>query len=72
MFPTCKDLFDISSSDDNSFYGFSKEELNMASKSKSSRKVPSSTAISVVTALPPQKQVLHALPRQCVDHDYVR
>ena len=28
MFPTCKDLFNTtSSSDDNSFYGFSKEEL---------------------------------------------
>ena len=50
MFPTSKDLFDTSSSDDNSFYGFSKEELNMASKSKSSRKLPSSTAISVVTS----------------------
>ena len=50
MFPTCKDLFDTSSSDDSSFYGFSKEELNMASKSKSSRKVPLSTAISVVAS----------------------
>ena len=48
MFPTCKDLPDTSSSDDNSFYDVSKEELNMASKSKSSRKLPSSTAISVV------------------------
>ena len=50
MFPTCRDLFDTSSSDDNSFYGFSKEELNMASKSKSSRKLSSPTAISVVTS----------------------
>ena len=50
MFPTCKDLFDTSSSDDDSLYGFSKEELNMASESKSSRKVPSSTTISVVTS----------------------
>ena len=50
MFPTCKDLFDTSSSDENSFYGFSKEELNMASKSKSSRKLSSPTAISVVTS----------------------
>ena len=50
MFPTCKDLFDTSSSDDNSFYGFSKEELNMASKSRSGRKLSSPTAISVVTS----------------------
>ena len=50
MFPTCKDLFDTSSSDDNSFYGFSKEELNVASKSKSSRILSSPTAISVVTS----------------------
>ena len=50
MFPTCKDLFDTSSSGDNSFYGFSKEELNMASKSRSSRKLSSPTAISVVTS----------------------
>ena len=50
MFPTCKDLFDTSSSDDNSFYGFSKEELNMASKLRSSRKLSSPTAISVVTS----------------------
>ena len=33
-------LFGTSNSDDKSFYGFSKEELNMASKSKSRRKVP--------------------------------
>ena len=45
MFPSCKDLFDTSSSDDNSFHGFSEEELNMASKSKSSRKLPSSTTV---------------------------
>ena len=50
MFSTCKDLFDTSSSDDNSFYGFSKEELNMASKSRSGRKLSSPTAISVVTS----------------------
>ena len=50
MFPTSKDLFDTSSSDDNLFYGFSKEELNMTSKFKSSRKLPSSTTISVVTS----------------------
>ena len=50
MFPTCKDLFDTSSYDDNSFYGFSKEELNMASKSRSGRKLSSPTAISVVTS----------------------
>ena len=50
MFPTCKDLFDTSSSDDNLFYGFSKEELNMASKSRSSTKLSSPTVISVVTS----------------------
>ena len=48
MFPTCKDLFDTSSSDDNSFYGFSKEELNMASKSRSGRKLSSPTVKSKV------------------------
>ena len=50
MFPTCKDLFDTSSSDDNSFYGFSKEELNMALKSRSGRKLSSPTTISVITS----------------------
>ena len=66
MIPTCKDLFNTLSSDDNSFNGFSKVELNMASKSKSSRKVPSSTAIPVVTSTLPQVQVLHALSHQLV------
>ena len=44
MFPTFRDLFHTLRSDDNSFYGFSKEELDMVSKWKSSRKVTSPTA----------------------------
>ena len=67
MFPTCKDLFDTSSSDDNSFYGFSKEEINIASKSRSGRKLSSPTTISVVTSSTAQVQVLHALSRHRVD-----
>ena len=49
MFPSCKDLFDTtSSSDDNLFYGFSEEELNMARN----RKVVGSTIVNSNTIDP--------------------
>ena len=62
MFPTCKGLFDASSSDDNSFYGFSKEELTMASNRKVVGTYQHQQHFLLSQALSSQVQVLHAHP----------